>query len=171
MVSQAGLAQVELPFESAPCLIFQRSAAIELVDPLAFCRDECKLDFVGHRGSALPIVRLPARRCEMTAAVHELSAKLPHNILRQMPYRGKLLETLARSLDSTASRQQLLVPIRLELSLTSFSKTEHPDHGGQRHALADKRHQDYRKREEENEIAIGEWSAIIHCEWDGERRG
>src|SRR5215472_11955399 len=113
MVCQVGLTQVEFPFESAPRFIVQRSLAIKPVDPLAFCRDECKLDFIGRSGSVLLILPLPVRGGEVTAAVRQLCAKLPYNVLRQTPFRSKPLETLGRRLDGASAREQLLFPVRL----------------------------------------------------------
>ena len=37
--------------------------------------------------------------------------------------------------------------------------------------LAHQRHQNYREREEKNQIMIGKWLAVARSEWNGKRRG
>jgi len=171
VVRKIGLTQVELPLESAPRLIPQCPLAIELIDLLPLGCDQQQLDFVGKRYRVLMI--LCPRRCvlKMTKAVLMLYSKLPNDVIRKPTFHGKLVEALDRGLDGVSARYQLLCPVGVELLVTGVGEPEQPDYGRQHQALAYERYQDDCERKEKNQIAIGEWPAVIHCEWNGKRRG
>src|SRR5580704_1243616 len=86
-----------------------------------------------------------------------------------MPFRPKLVEPLDRCLDCLPPSLMLLVSVNVALATPGKGEAECADHPRQHQALTHQRHQDHGKREEENEITIGEQLTVDSCKRERER--
>src|ERR1700674_1755634 len=92
-----------------------------------------------------------------------------NEVLREIAFRYNLAEPLDRSLDPLAPSLVLLGSVGVAFSTSRVGEAERADHPGQQQALADQRHQDDGKRQEEYQIAVGKRLAVSSYKRDRER--
>ena len=88
MIYKRRLTQVELPLDSASCLVLQRAAAMQLNHPVPLGSDQQQLDFIGKFGRQLMTVPQIGCVLEMLESFLILGAKRLNDALRQFALSG-----------------------------------------------------------------------------------
>ena len=135
------VAQIKLPLDPAPRLVFQLAATIAIVDRLSLCLDQLKLYLVVELGE-LPAAAV-ASVLDLSQPFAEMRAVRPDQGSRKLALTRQLAEPLYPGLDRQASSNNLLFPVGVALSTPRTGKAERTDHCGQHQALSHQGHQDH----------------------------
>ena len=165
------LAQIELALDPAPRLVLELAAAKQLVDVLPLGHDQLELDLVVELRELPVAVVAIAPMLDILEPLAVTRAQRVHELLRQVALDPERLEALDRRLDRPPPSLMLLGPFVVALAAAGMGETEHADHRRQRQALSHQRHQDHAKRQEQNEIAVGERLPACGGKRNRERRG
>src|SRR5260370_12395887 len=90
------LAQIELPLDPAPRLVFELAAAKQLVDVVSLGRDQLDLDFVVNLGEPSVALVTIAAVLDVLEPLAVTGTKRAHEPLRQAAFRPELFEPLHR---------------------------------------------------------------------------
>src|ERR1700730_1447333 len=167
-VGEMRLPQIELPLDPAPRLVFQLTAAKELVDLLSLGLDQLELDLVVNPGElALPLVTLGSM-LEVLETLTVAGSERVNDLLNQGTLGCELLEPLDRGFDRLPPGIMLLGPVALALAAARMGKAERANHERQHQALRDQGDEDDGKRQEKNQVARGKWVPVGSRKRDGE---
>ena len=136
---------------------------------LPFGCNQQKLDLVMKLGEPFIAVIAVASMLDVLEPVTLTRAERPNDVFREIAFRRKLVEPLDRCLDPLPPSLVLLDSIGVALTAPGMGEAERADHRGQQQALANQRHQDDGKRQEENQIAVGKRLAVRSCKRDRQR--
>ena len=110
------VAQIKLPLDPAPRLIFQLATTIAIVDRLSLRLNQLELNLV------VKVCELPATAIAVTSvldmfqAVTVMRAERPNDFIRKLPTTRQLVEPVDRCLDRQAPGGQFLFPVGVALS-------------------------------------------------------
>lgn len=161
---------VELALDPPPRFILQPAAAIELINLLPLGGEQQELNLVAKLDVLTVAVVAIASVLDVLEPITVIGADWLDNFLRESLFRRKLVEPCYRCLDRLSPSGVLLGSFRVAFSTSRRGKAERPDHPRQHQALTNQRHQDDRKSEEENQVAVGERLTVYSCKRDRERR-
>ena len=101
------VAQIKLPLDPAPRLVFQLAATIAIVDRLSLCLDQLKLYLVVQLGELPAASVAVASVLDLSQPFAEMRAVRPDDIIRKLALTRQLAEPLNRRLDRQASSNKL----------------------------------------------------------------
>ena len=105
VLGEMSVAQIKLPLDPAPRLVFQLAATIAIVNRLSLCLDQLKLYLVVELGE-LPAAAV-ASVLDLSQPFAEMRAVRPDDIVRKLALTRQLAEPLNRGLDRQASSNNL----------------------------------------------------------------
>src|SRR6266576_3971531 len=135
------LAQIELPLDPAPRLVFELAAAKQLVDVVSLRGDQLELDFLVNLGEPSVALVTIAAVLDVLEPLAVTGTERANEPLRQAAFRPELFEPFDRCFDRLAPGVVLLDPVGAALAAAGVGKAERADHGRQHQALTHQRHQ------------------------------